>query len=371
MTSGRRSPLSSALVADDETAYPRVDEARAVAAHILGRAGTPGPAADSIARSLVLADRLGHASHGLVRVLEYYQAATSGRVAAAQTPVVLDRSGATAVVDGRWGWGQLAARLAAETAAEIAATSGVAIVAVRNCNHSGRLGEWVEYLAERDLVGVGFLSCGPAVAPLGSSERVLGTNPLAVAIPTSDRPVVLDFATAGVAEGKVRVAARTGHSLAPGMVQTADGQPTTDPNDFYAGGSILPFGLHKGYALSVVIQLLGEALTGGGRPGDERTTLSNGLVLMAWAPGRLQPWPEFTALIDECRARITTSRPLDPARTVLLPGDVEAGQAARQPPDRVGVDAQLWSELVEMDQSVSASRPTSAGVQLSGEGEQS
>ena len=345
MTDGR-GESSVGLVVEDETAYPRIDEARAVAARILGSAGTPGLAADSIARSLVLADQLGHASHGLVRVLEYHEAALSGRVEAAQIPELVERSGSTAVVDGRWGWGQLSARLAAETAAELAATSGVAIVAVRNCNHSGRLGEWVEYLAAQDLVGVGFLSCGPAVAPLGSSERVLGTNPLAVAIPTSDRPVVLDFATAGVAEGKVRVAARTGHSIPPGMVQTADGQPTTDPNDFYAGGSILPFGLHKGYALSVVIQLLGEALTGGGRPGDERTTFSNGLVLMAWAPGRLQPWPEFTALIDECRTRITTSRPLDPDRPVLLPGDVEAGQAARQPKDRVGIDAELWSELV-------------------------
>jgi LDH2 family malate/lactate/ureidoglycolate dehydrogenase len=360
--------MTTGTVANDEIAYPRIDEARAVAAHILAGAGTPGPAADSIARSLVLADQLGHASHGLVRVLEYEQAAVSGRVDAAETPQVVSRSGSTAVVDGRWGWGQLAARLAAETAAEIAEASGVAIVAVRNCNHSGRLGEWVEYLAEHELVGVGFLSCGPAVAPMGSSERVLGTNPLAVAIPTSDRPVVLDFATAGVAEGKVRIAARTGHSVPPGMLQTEDGRPSTDPNSFYAGGSILPFGLHKGYALSVVIQLLGEALTGGGRPGDERTVLSNGLVLLAWAPGRLQPWPEFTALIDECRSRITGSRPVDPASPVLLPGDVEARHAGEQPTDRVGVDAQLWSELVRMEQSVFGQRTGSVSAETSGEG---
>ena len=188
--------------------------------------GGPAAAAQAIAASLVLAEQLGHASHGLMRVIEYLDAVADGQVRQAETPVVASRAGSTAIVDGRWGWGHLAAGLGARTATEIARDTGVGLVAVRNCNHSGRLGEWVEYIAGNGLVGAGFLSCGPAVAPLGGVERVLGTNPLAVAIPTGDdqRPVVLDFATAGVAEGKIRVAAQASLPAPPGSCRRPTGR---------------------------------------------------------------------------------------------------------------------------------------------------
>lgn len=337
----------STAAAATEAVYPSLDEARALAAELLESAGAPASAAQVIAHSLVLAERLGHASHGLMRTLEYLDAVAAGQVRPAETPVVSSRAGSTAVVDGRWGWGHLAAELAARIAAEIARDTGVGLVTVRNCNHCGRLGEWVENIAGYGMVGAGFLSCGPAVAPLGGVERVLGTNPLAVAIPTGDqeRPVVLDFATAGVAEGKLRVAAQAGSPAPAGVVQTADGRPTTDPNEFYAGGSILPFGAHKGYGLSVVIQLLGEALTGGGRPDDPRTAAANGLVLLALSPAGLREPADFTARVDQCRDRIMASRPADPGAPVLMPGDVEARLAAAQPPGRLRVTGALWADL--------------------------
>lgn len=336
--------MSAATAVRGDTAFPTVVEATSVASKVLQLAGTPPENAADIARSLVLAEQMGHASHGLVRLLEYRTLAERGQVQAAAEPTVAERSGSTAVVDGRWAWGNLSARLATRTAVEIAQETGVGLVAVRNCNHSGRLGEWVERIAEEGLVGLAFLSCGPAVAPFGGLERVLGTNPLAVAVPTADRPVVLDFATAAVAEGKVRVAARKGAQLPPGGVQTAEGRPTTDPNDFYDGGAILPFGQHKGYALSVVIQLLGDALTGS-RPSAPRYGETNGLVVMAIAAERLQLLDEFRSIIEEDRARILGSRPINPATGPLLPGDVEARTAAAQPAGQVAVAATLWAEL--------------------------
>jgi uncharacterized oxidoreductase len=333
---------------DTSVAAPGLEEAVDVAAAILHDAGAPASAARLVARSLVQAEQMGHASHGLVRVLEYRDSVADGQILAGEVPVVASRSGSVAVVDGQWGWGHLAADLAARLAGDLALETGAGFVSVRNCNHSGRLGEWVENLAARNLIGIGLLSCGPAVAPLGGIERVLGTNPLAIAVPTGDRPVVLDFATAGVAEGKVRVAARARKQVPPGVLQTADGLPTTDPDDFYAGGSILPFGLHKGYALSVMIQLLGEALTGGGRPESQRTLMSNGLVLIALSPDPARPLPEFLGFIDECRERITSSRRASPDRPVLLPGDVEAQTAAAQPDGHLNVAAQLWDELLRI-----------------------
>jgi uncharacterized oxidoreductase len=327
-----------------------ITDAQDLAAAILMQCGAPDAAAQLVARSLVQAEQMGHASHGLVRVLEYRDSVASGQIRPTEEPDVVSCTGSVGVVDGRWGWGHVAADMAARFAAEIGEDTGAGFVAVRNCNHSGRLGEWVEYLATRNLIGIGFLSCGPAVAPLGGIDRVLGTNPIAIAVPTGDRPVVLDFATAGVAEGKVRVAARAGREVPPGVLQTVDGEPTTDPNAFYAGGSILPFGAHKGYALSAVIQLLGEALTGGGRPESPRTLMSNGLVLLALSPEPARQRTEFLELVDECRARITSSRPADPAVPVLMPGDVEMRHAAAQPAGQVAVSAELWDELLGVRQ---------------------
>ncbi len=279
--------MTASPAAPAASVTPTVAEAENLAARILAAAGAPPAAAGRVAASLVLAERMGHASHGLLRVLEYRNSTTNGEIDPTAVPEVVRRTGATAVVDGHWGWGHLAAQLATDTAAELALQQGAGVVAVRSCGHSGRLGEWVEELAAQGLLGIGWLSCGPAVAPLGGLDRQLGTNPLAIAVSggPGDRPIVLDFATAGYAEGKVRVAARNGRPVPPGVLQTSDGRPTTDPNDFYSGGAILPFGGHKGHGLSIMLQIVADALCGGG-PGD-RPDSFNHLVLLAVAPESL------------------------------------------------------------------------------------
>ena len=330
--------------------------------------GTPSGAAHTVVRSLIEADRLGHASHGVVRVLEYAAAIRAGHIHPAEQPTVATRFDAAAVVDGRWGWGHLAAGLAARTAAELAEKSGSGYVSVRRCNHSGRLGEWVEEIAGRGLIGIGMLSCGPAVAPLGARERVLGTNPIAVAIPADDRSdvVVMDFATAAAAEGKIRVAARHGKSIGEGLVQTVDGRPTTDPADFYAGGSILPFGAHKGYALSVIIQIIGEALTDSASD-DENLARSNGLVLFAINPAVAGSWPEFRTRASATRARIRAAQPNDGAE-ILLPGDVERRHAAGLPAGQIAIDTALWADLEHLASAPGdgTARPVEDGVVADG-----
>ena len=134
---------------------------------------------------------------------------------------------------------------------------------------------------------------------------------------------MLDFATAGYAEGKVRVAARDGKQLPPGVLQTKDGDPTTDPQDFYLGGALLPFGGHKGYGLSVMIQILGDALCGTG-PQKGRELMSNHLLLIAVSPGRLQSIPVFHEVVGQVQQRIRSTAPDGSPEAVLLPGDVEA-----------------------------------------------
>ncbi|RKN03514.1 Ldh family oxidoreductase [Streptomyces radicis] len=149
----------------------------------------------------------------------------------ATTGRVRSRRGATALVDGQRAFGQLAARRAAAELAELCAEFAVGVVAIEDCDHVGRLGEYAADLAERGLVAVAFASADPTVAPYGGRERRLGTNPLAWALPRADgrAPVVMDRTTAAVAEGKLGVA----------------GAASTDPGDFYRGGALLPFGGHK------------------------------------------------------------------------------------------------------------------------------
>ena len=212
-----------------------------------------------MARSLVLSNLVGHDSHGVIRLAQYAAWIADGQIrpaAAARRPAPQ----AAAVVDGGWGFGQPAAQLATRTAAELAREHAVAAVTIRDCNHVGRLGEYVAELASAGLMGLAFCNSGAVVAPFGGTGRALGTNPFAWAAPgAGPDPLVLDFSTAGVAEGKLRVAGAEGREVAPGLIVDSGGQPTTRPEDFFAGGALLPFGGHKGSGMSIMIELLRRA----------------------------------------------------------------------------------------------------------------
>lgn len=223
--------------------------------------GTPAPAAADVARSLVSANLAGHDSHGLLRLPWYAEFVSDSRAVPTATPVVTTQSGATAAIDGRQGWGQLAGHLAVDTAAELAEQFGIGIVTAKRCNHIGRLGEYAELLAARGLISMLWCNADPSVAPFGGRIRMLGTDPFAAGIP-GHLPLIIDFATAAVAEGKLRIERAAGHRVPLGLIQDAQGRPSTDPEDFYAGGALLPFGAHKGFGLVVLVELLGGALSG-------------------------------------------------------------------------------------------------------------
>ncbi len=180
----------------------------------------------------------------------------------AAEPVVAYERGAFARVDGRRGWGQLAARLAAETAIRLAQSHGVGAVTVDRCTHVGRLGEYVEEIAAAGLVGHALGNADPAVAPPGTAVRAMGTNPVAWAIPRAGGdPVLVDFATAEMAEGKLRVAVAREELLPLAAIVDVHGRPSQTPSDFYDGGALVPFGGHKGYGLSVAAELIARGLS--------------------------------------------------------------------------------------------------------------
>jgi LDH2 family malate/lactate/ureidoglycolate dehydrogenase len=321
----------------------------AAAERILVAAGAAPANAHTVATSLVESDLVGHDSHGVRRLVPYLEAIRDGRLDPVVEPTLDRPRSAASVVDGRRGFGQVAARLAVTEARRLARERGAGVVAIRRCNHVGRLGEYVEALAEGDTVGLAFGNADPTVAPFGGRERRLGTNPFAWAAPRARGrpPVVADFATAAIAEGKVALASAAGEQVAPGLVVGPDGHATTDPADFYRGGALLPFGQHKGYGLSVLIEIVGGLLTGAGvssLPGYDNTF---GTVVVAVDIGTFAPVDEFRQQCEDFCALLGGTAPADGGR-VLVPGELEAAIRAERLRDGIPLSDITWRDLAAL-----------------------
>ncbi len=322
-------------------------DAEQIATRLMFGMGTSPPAASLVAQSLVSANLAGHDSHGLLRVPWYWEFVGDGRAVPTAEPLVQRRSGATAVVDGAHGWGQLAGRLAVDTATDIAREHGIGVVTAHSCNHVGRLGEYAETLAERGLISILWCNADPSVAPFGGRRRLLGTDPFAAGIPAGPRrpPIIVDFATAGVAEGKLRIDRQAGRQVAPGLIQDPEGRPSTDPEDFYRGGALLPFGAHKGFGLAVLVELLGGALSGNHVGFLPSYSWGNGVVLIALAPGHLIDADQFADEIVEAGDVLRESPPAQGVDRVLLPGDVERRTREIRERDGIPVPGAVWQQL--------------------------
>ncbi len=299
---------------------------RTFASDVVAGLGAPPASAARVAESLVESDLRGHASHGVRRLVPYADLVDAGDVDPKTTPVVLPGTPAAAVVvDGRNGFGQLTARCGAEELVDRAATTAVAVAALRNCRHVGRLGEYVEQVAAAGLVGFALANADPCVTAWGGRSRMFGTNPVAWAAPTGADapPLVVDFATSATAEGKVAVARTDGRSLPEGLVVDAAGNPSTDPEALYAGGALLPMGQHKGYGLALVADLVAGLLSGTGSvtaPGYDGTF---GTVLIAIDVAAFTDPDVFRAEVEQLRARVHAAPPAAGFDAVLVPGEPE------------------------------------------------
>jgi uncharacterized oxidoreductase len=304
---------------------------------ILIGAGTPGPVARTVAGSLVLSNLKGLDSHGLVRVAQYVGEIEQGLTLPRATPTAEHAPGRIHVDGGRC-FGMVAAIEAARIAAAEAHAHGIALVTVANVRHVGRLGETVERAAAEGVVALAFCNANGRVAPFGGRAPILGTNPIAYAIPTgTGRPIVADFSTAAAAEGRVRLMLQQSERVPPGWIIDAGGNPTDDPAALYEGGALLPAGGHKGYALGLLVEILGGVVAGAGCAslGDEP---GNGLVLIA-----LYPVPGG---VDEVADAVRAVPPAPGAERVLLPGDPEAATEERRRREGIPVPEATWDEFV-------------------------
>jgi uncharacterized oxidoreductase len=329
----------------------------AYACAIFVAAGAPDAVAGRVAASLVLANQSGHDSHGAIRIPQYIRDIQTGQLDPGAEPVVTRQTPAYTLVDGRWTFGHETARFAMAEAARRARDTGVALVSTIRTNHIGRLGEWAEQAAAARMVGmVAVAFSHPAallVAPHQGAGRALSTNPMAIGLPREDGPpLVLDFATSIVPEGKVRVAKEKGTALPAGTLLDQEGRATTDPNALYDGGVLLPFALHKGYALSFMIDALSIALSGADEPEARGADqFESGAFFLAIQPAAFGSFERWSAALHRLAARVRGVPPAPGFTEVLLPGEPEArARVARA--DRVSIPPATWATIVAAGQAV-------------------
>jgi hydroxycarboxylate dehydrogenase B len=323
-----------------------------------------------IATYLTTANLTGHDSHGVIRVPVYVRWKKMGSVVPNQSAEIVVDTPSLAVVDGKFGYGQTVAPQAVKIGIEKCKASGLAAVALRNAGHIGRVGDWAEMAAAEGLVSVHFVNAAGSVlvAPYGGVERRLSTAPYCVGIPRQgERPIVLDFATSIVAEGKVLVASRGGKKLPKGALIDLDGTLSEDPTVLYGPhqaegprdhsqgkGAIRAFGEHKGSGLALICELLGGALTGTGATGPNRR-FANGMFAFYVDPKVVDPVNFFDGEIARYVTYFKDTKPAVGVDSVLIPGEPEAKMRAERTKNGVPLPDETWAAIVNTARDVGVS----------------
>jgi uncharacterized oxidoreductase len=338
------------------------DRLQQITADVFTATGCSRPEAERVARYLVAANLAGHDSHGVARIPRYVQMQREGMLFADRRIEVVVDTPVLAVVDGQYGFGQTVAPQAVQIGIDKCQAVGLSAVALRNTGHIGRVADWAEMAAEQGLVSVHFVNAAgsPLVAPFGSAERRFSTAPYCVGVPLNGRaPLLLDFATSVVAEGKVMVASQGGRPIPSDALIGPDGRTSDDAHLLYGDyestgrrdirngqGAIRAFGEHKGSGLALMCELLGGALTGNGCAAPGRR-FTNGMFSIYIDPARVDPAGMFPQEAARYVEFVKASKPASSGGETLLPGEPEARMRAQRLAEGVPLPDETWSLIVE------------------------
>lgn len=314
---------------------------------IFEAAGAPEEHARIVAEHLVEANLVGHDSHGVVRIIRYMEYIREGILKVSARPEVIVDTPTFAIINANWGFGQVASYMAMDLAMKKAERNSIGASGVIKCNHIGRLGAYAHQAAKKNFIGIALCNSSPAwVAPYGGKTRMLGTNPIAIAIPTGDdRPFLMDFATSIVAEGKVRVKFYENKPFPEEVIIDKNGRPSRNPADLYEGGAILPFGRHKGYAISLVIDLICGALVGAGCMTGSKTLMGNGVFMMAIKVEDFTSMDTYSKRVKETLDLVRNAPPAEGFKRVMVPGEPEFLSREKRLKEGINVPDEIWSEI--------------------------
>jgi L-2-hydroxycarboxylate dehydrogenase (NAD+) len=318
-----------------------------------------------IADVFLAAELRGHASHGMIRIKDYYELWKSGRINPAPDIRIVHETPSTAVVDGDNAVGMVSARRSMEIAIAKARNAGTGWVATRNSNHFGIAGYYAMMALKHDMVGICLTNANPLVAPALSISRMMGTNPIAVAVPALRQPpFVADFATTPIARGKLAVAEKKGEKVPTGFVQDSFGCASDDPSILRRGGSMLTLGgdkvhgSHKGYCLSAIVDIFSAVFSGANfgpfvppsvafLPVPEiQTGVGTGHFFGAMRIDAFQPAEQFRAKMDEWIDTFRASKPADGETRVLIPGDPERESEEKLMKEGIDIVPAIRDDLV-------------------------
>ena len=317
--------------------------------------GSSADEVDAVAGNLIEANLTGHDSHGIGMLPRYAQAYLEGGLKPnTHVSTVLD-AGALLRLDGGAGFGQVVGREAMALGIERARTHGSCIVALGNAHHLGRIGAWAEQAAAAGLVSMHFVNVisRAIVAPHGGADARFGTNPFCAGVPlTGQPPVILDFATSMIAQGKTRVAMNKGELVEPGCLIDDQGRPTQEPHFTVVPpfGALLTFGGHKGFGLALMCELLGGALAAGltEHTGDSsKKRVLNGMFSVLLDPVKLGRHAEFEAEAQAFLDWVKASPPREGFEPVRVAGEPERASRAHRTAHGVPVDATTWQEILD------------------------
>ena len=335
--------------------------------HVFMKMGCSESDSMIIAEVFLAAELRGHASHGMIRIKDYFELWKAGRINVNPNVRIIHESPSTAVVDGDNAVGMISAKKSMEIAIEKAKSTGTGWVATRNSNHFGIAGYYSMMALKHDMIGICLTNANPLVAPTFSISRMMGTNPIAVAIPAMKQPpLVADFATTPIARGKLAVAEKLGEKVPFGFVQDKYGKPSDDPTILKSGGSMLTLGgdrlhgSHKGYCLSALVDIFSAVFSGANfgpfvPPSvaylpvlEKKVGEGTGHFFGAMRIDAFQPADEFKSKMDDWIETFRSAKPVEGQDRVLIPGDPERECEERILKDGISLVPAIEKDLEEI-----------------------
>ena len=316
-------------------------------------AGVAAEEARTVAEGLTEANLFGHDSHGIGLVPRYLNNLRLGLVRPGQEVEIVADHGALVGMNGHRGFGQTIGGQATAIAIERAQQHGVCIAGLHNAHHIARIGRWAEQCARANLASIHFVNVlsSPLGAPHRGTDARLAPNPFCVGVPHSPHPIVLDYATSMVAQGKVRVAYEAGKKMDEGLLLDEKGRPTRDPAVMFSEkmGAMLPFALHKGYALAVMCEILGGALSGGKVQDQlfEPSPMINNMLSVVFVPDKLTTRAKLASQIRSLAVWLRGSPRAKSDEPILMPGEPERITAAERERDGIPLSPGTCKALIE------------------------
>jgi L-2-hydroxycarboxylate dehydrogenase (NAD+) len=334
---------------------------------ILKTIGCPDDESTLATDVLLNADLRGIDSHGIARLSGYVRLWEANRVNATPQMKIVHESPSTAVVDGDRGLGLVVAPYAMEVAIKKAMAAGTGWVAVKNSNHFGIAGHHAIMALPHDMIGIAMTNASPLVSPTFSVERLLGTNPICVAIPADKQPpFVADFATTTAANGKLEILQRKNQDAPLGWIQKKDGSPSTNAHELKDGGALIPLGSdrehgsHKGYSLGAWVDIFSAVLSGANygpwvppfvaflNPPDDPVGEGIGHFFGAMRVDAFRPADDFKKHMDNWITRFRSAKTVAGQERVLIPGDPERESTAERLKNGIPLNPKVVEDLKEL-----------------------